>query len=254
MPDQPPQNASEPEDQSETTPNDRVLENVTVEDCQIPTSVEPDAQEQETQSQAWADSPEENPFEAGSEKPQDDSSSEPATPKSVQRQILGTDTEISDDKPSISRSIWGDNITDCSSKPEIKVLVVYCSLCRDNSHPEEGCTASIIKKANKKALSAGDSKKTGKGKITFKKFKSDLDLVVMRGRNTDSVQYIWELKESELTYAVYLFFTYGDYARAEKCDFLMLGNRVVMDHWKRLSKTMDKSAAEDHLREVYNQI
>ena len=254
MPDQPPQNASETEDQSKTAPNDRVMENVTVEDCQIPTSVEPDAQERETQSQAWADSPEENPFEAGSEKPQDDSSSEPATPRSVQRQIFGTDTKISDDEPSISQSIWGDNITDCSSKPEIKDPVVYCSLCRDNSHPEEGCTASIIKKAIKKALSTGDSKKTGKGKITYRKCKSDLGLVVMRGRNTESVQYILELKERELAYAMYLLFTYGDYAGAENNDFLTSGNRVVMDHWKRLSRTMDKFAAEDPLHEIYNQI
>ena len=198
VPDQESQKEIESENTAETTSNDRVMEKVTIEDCLIPTSVEPgvqqDVQDLETRGQAWADSPEENPFEVGSEKPQDDSSSEPATPRSVQRQIFGTDTEISDDEPPISQSIWGDNITDRPSKPEIKDPVVYCSLCRDNSHPEEGCTASIIKKANKKALSTGDSKKTGKGKITCRKFKSDLDLVVMRGRNTDSVQYILELK------------------------------------------------------------
>ena len=123
--------------------------------------------------------------------------------------------------------------------PEIKDPIVYCSLCRDNFHPEEGCTASIIKKANKKALSTGDSKKTGKGKITYRKFKSDLDLVVVRGRNMESVQYILESKERELAYAMYLLFTYGDYARAENRDFLMSGNQAVMDHWKRLSRTMD---------------
>ena len=152
------------------------------------------------------------------------------------------------------QSIWGDNITDCPSKPEIKNPVVYCSLCRDNSYPEERCTASIIKKANKKALSTGSSKKTGKGKVTYRKFKSDLNLVVMRGRNTESVQYVVELSEREHAYAVYLLCTYGDYARAENRDFLVSRNRVVMDHWKRLSKTMDKPAAEERLHEIYNQI
>ena len=169
-PDQEPQKEKEPEDITENMANDIVLEKVTVEDCQTPTSVEPEVQENtqepETRSQAWADSPEENPFEVGFEKPQDDSSSEPATPRSVQRQIFGTDTEISEDESLVSQSIWGENIKEGS--PKVKKPTVYCPQCRDDSHSEEGCTASIIEKATKRALSTEDCKKSKKGKVTYK--------------------------------------------------------------------------------------
>ena len=109
VPDQEPQKEPEAENTTENTSDDRVLEKATIEDCLIPTSEEPevrqDAQDQETRSQAWADSPEGSPIEVGSEKPQEDSSSEPATPRSVQKLIFGTDTKISDDEPPISQSI-----------------------------------------------------------------------------------------------------------------------------------------------------
>ena len=208
----------------------------------------------EMRSQAWADSPEENPFEVGSEKPQDNSSSEPATPTSVQRQIFGTDMEISEDESPVTQSIWGDNITDCSPKSEVKKPTVYCPQCRDDSHSEEGCTASVIKKANKKALSTGGGKKVTKSKGTYKKFLDHLDLVVMRGRNTDAVQYIHELSDRDNVYALYLLRTYGDYARTDHRDFRMSGNRDVMDLWKRISRTMDKDAANNRLREIHSQI
>ena len=134
VPEQPSQNVPEPENPGETAPNGRVLEKVTIEDCQIPTSVEAelqqDAQELETQSQAWADSAEGNPINVGSKKPQDDSSSEPATPRSIQKQIFGMDTEISNDEPASVQSIWGDEITDASPKPEVKKPVLYCPCCK----------------------------------------------------------------------------------------------------------------------------
>ena len=236
VPEQASQNVPDPENPGETAPNDRVLEKVTIEDCQIQTSVEPDlqqdAQELETQSQAWADSPEGNPINVGSEKPQDNSSSEPATPRSIQKQIFGTDTEISDDEPSTVLSIWGDEITDCSSKPDVKKPVVYCSQCRENSRPDEGCTASIIEEANKKALSTGARKKGKKGKVTYKRFMNGLDHVVMRGKRTDDVQHILELSDSNSVYALYLLHTYGDYVRAKRDEVRMSGNREVMDHWR----------------------
>ena len=253
VPDQPPQNASEPEDQSKTAPKDKVMENVTVEDCQVPTSVEPGAQERETQSQAWADSPEENPFEAGSEKPQDDSSSEPATPTSVQRQIFGTDTEISDDEPTGSQSIWGDD-SSTSPKPEVKKPVLFCPRCKVNSHSEEECTASVIKEANKKALSTGDGRKGKKYSVTYKKFRSDLELVVMRGKETDGVRYILEMGGREEAYALYLYSIFGRYTRAECKDVYMSGNREVMDLWRRYSKSMDKTAVGESLRTIHGQI
>ena len=45
VPDQEPQKETEPENTAENTPNDRVLEKVTIEDCLIPTSVEPEVQQ-----------------------------------------------------------------------------------------------------------------------------------------------------------------------------------------------------------------
>ena len=152
------------------------------------------------------------------------------------------------------QSIWRDNITDCSLKSEVKRPTVYCPQCRDDSHSEEGCTASIIDKATKKALSTEDGKKSRKGKVACRKFKNDFDLVVMRGRNTDEVQYIQELSEREHAFAVYLLFTYGDYARAQHRGFPMSGNRVAMDLWRWLSKTMDKTAAEECLHRIHDQL
>ena len=254
VPDQPPQNASEPEDQSETAPNDRVMENVTVEDCQIPTSVEPDAQERETQSQAWADSPEENPFEVGSKKPQDDSSSEPATPRSIQKQIFGMDTEISDDEPASSQSIWGDDITKASPKPEVKKPVLFCPRCKVNSHSEEECMASVIKEANKKPFFPTPVESAKKNSVTYRKFRSDLELVVMRGKNTDGVRYILEMGDREEAYALYLFSIFGDYTRAEHKDVHMMGNQEVMDLCRRYSKSMDETAAEDRLHMIHSQL
>ena len=250
-PNQEPQKERQPEDITEDMASDIVLEKVTVEDCQTPTSVEPEGQqitqEPETRSQAWADSPEENPFEVGSEKPQEDSSSEPATPTSVQGLIFGTDTEISEDESPVSQSIWGDNM-------EVKKPTVYCPQCREDSHSEEECTASIIDKANKKALSTEDRKKRNKGKVTFKQFTNHLDLVVMRGNNTDEVQYIRELSEGDQVFALYLLFTYGDYAGAQHRDFPVSENQDVMELWRRLSRTMDKTAAEERLLGIYDQL
>ena len=114
--------------------------------------------------------------------------------------------------------------------------------------------ASIIKKADKKALSTGVGKKVMKGKGTYKKFLDDLDLVIMRGKNMDAVQYIHELSDQDNVYASYLLLTYGDYARADPRDFRMSGNREVMDLWRRISRTMDRNAAEDRLREIHSQI
>ena len=245
--DQPPQNEQSP---------DRVFEKATVEDCQIPTSAESGQDEdvQEKQSQAWADYPEENPFEVSSEKPQDDSSSEPATPRSIQKQIFGTDTEISHDESASFQSIWGDDIKEASPKPEVKQPVLFCPRCKVNSHSEEECTASVIKKANKKALSTGVSNKGKKNKITYRKFRSDLELIVMRGKNTDGVQYILEMGDRKEAYAFYLFLTFGEYTRADRNEVDMSGGQEVMDLRRRYSKSMDRTAAEDRLHSIHGQL
>ena len=127
-----PENPGEPDNQDDEPASEKSLDKfVTLEDCQTPSSLESETlqegQESEKQSQAWADSSEENPFEVGSEKPQDDSSSEPATPRSIQKQIFGMDTEISEDESPSSQSIWGEDIKEASPKPEVKQPVRSCS-------------------------------------------------------------------------------------------------------------------------------
>ena len=195
------------------------------------------------------------PIIDGSKKPQEDSSSEPATPRTVQEQIFGTDTELSEDEPASVLSIWGDDVTESSPKPTDKKPVTYCPRCRVDSHSEEGCTAALFEQANKKKLSTGDSKKSKQVKGTFKKFKNDLYLVVMRGKHTDGLQHILELSDRDNVYALYLLLTYGDYAQTQHREICMLGDQDVMDLWRRHSKRgMDKGAAEDLLREIHGQI
>ena len=94
-----PENPGEPDNQDNEPASERSLDNfVTLEDCHTPSSLEPETQQErqepEKQSQAWADSPEGDITSVGSEKPQEeeDSISEPATPRTVQKQIFGTDT------------------------------------------------------------------------------------------------------------------------------------------------------------------
>ena len=253
-----PENPGQPDNQDNEPASERSLDKlVTLEDCQTPSSLEPETlqekQESEKQSQAWAHSPEENPFEVGSEKPQDDSSSEHAIPRSIQKQIFGTDTEISEDESPSFQSIWGDDIKEASPKPEVKQPVLFCPRCKVNSHSQEECTASVIKEANKKALSTGVSNK-GKKKITYRRFKTDLELVVMRGKNTDGVQYILEMGDRKEACALYLFLTFGEYTRADRNEVHMSGSREVMDLWRRFSKSMDRTAAEDRLHAIHDQL
>ena len=250
----------------ESEPGERTLDKfVTLEDCLTPPSLEPEIQqerqESDEQSQAWADSPEGEVTTEGSEKPQEDSSSEPATPRTVQKQIFGTDTELSEDEPARVLSIWGDDAAEGPKESTVKEPTIYCPQCRGNSHSEEECTAAVLEQANRKILSTRDSKKgkqskssTG-GKETFKKFKKDLDLVVMRGKRTGGLDHILELSDRDNVYALYLLLTYGDYARTQHREIRMSGNKEVMDLWRRHSREgMNKDKAEDFLREVPHQL
>ena len=55
----------------------------------------------------------------------------------------------------------------------------------------------------------------------------------MRGKRTEGLAYIHELSDRDNVFAAYLFFTYGDYNRAHLHEIRMLGNKEVMDHWRR---------------------
>ena len=77
----------------------------------------------------------------------------------------------------------------------------------------------------------------------------------MRGKRTDELQYILQLNNSGNVFALYLLFTYSNYAQAQHREICMSGNREVMDLWKCHSERgVDKNAAEDLLREVHSQI
>ena len=139
---------------------------VSLEDCQTTSILEKGDQQEVTKPEAWADSTEEND-ECGnvsSEKPQEDLMSEPATPRTVQKQIFGTDTELSDVEPASVLSIWGDDVTKSSSKSTAKKPITYCTLCRTDSHSEKECIDSRFVQVDKKKFSMGDSKKSKQGK------------------------------------------------------------------------------------------
>ena len=263
---QPTQHDSVPKEPEDTESGERSLDKfVSLEDCMTPSSLEPEhwqeEQETEAQSQEWADSPEDEVITEGSEKPQEDSISEPPTSGTVQKQIFGTDTEISEDEPEDVLSIWGNDVVEDPKESAVKESIIYCLQCREYTHTEEQCTAAVLEQANKKALSTKDSKKNKQGKSntggkrTFNRFKNDLDQVVMRGKHTEGLHYIHELTDRDNVFAAYLFFIYGDYDRAHHHEIRMLGNKEVMDHWRRYSRGgMDKTKAEDLLHEAHHRV
>ena len=255
---------SDPKEPADTKSGERSLDKfVSLEDCTTPSSLDPEHQqgEQETgvKSQDWADFPEGDASTEGSEKPQEDSISEPPTPGTVQKQIFGTDTEISDDEPDDEPenvlSISGNDVVE-----DPKKSTAYCPQCREYTHTEEECTAAVLEQANKKALSTKESKKnkqdkSNTGKRTLNRFRNDLDHVVMRGRCKEGLEYIHELEDRDNVFDAYLFFTYGDYNRACLRDIRMSGNKEVMDLWRRFSRGgMNKDKAEDLLRGAHCRI
>ena len=86
----------------------------------------------------------------------------------------------------------------------------YCYRCRVDSHSEEECWHSIIKRASKRKLPVGVSK-PGKGVTkpkrfrSFKRFTQDLSLVVCKGRKTDNLQYLMEIDNRDELFATYIF-------------------------------------------------
>ena len=122
---QPTLHESVSENPEESEPGERTLDKfVTLEGCLTPSSLEPEIQqerhESDEQSQAWADSPKGDLTTEGSEKPQEDSISEPAIPRTVQKQIFGTDTELSEDEPASVLSIWGHDAAEDPKESTVK--------------------------------------------------------------------------------------------------------------------------------------
>ena len=204
------------------------LAHVTVEDCQIPSSIESEDQqsgESSKQSRVWADSMD---SEVGSEKPQ-------RKPKKAE------------------------------TKSSVKIKVsptVYCSFCQVDSHTEEQCDkVSLAKQTAKRKLGRRDSKPS-KGESSLKKrksiqgFKADLDSIVRRGNNSSDVQYIVERDDAERLYALYLLSCFGSRGTALTARKLFIvRNDEVMTHWSKLSSEgMCRQDADELLMEAYEQL
>ena len=206
----PPENPGKPDATYEILKNlerfaNGSLANIMVEDCQVPSSLEENT-EQEKRSKDWADSAEETgeSSAAGSEKPQ-----EP-----------------------------------CQHKPEETPQVKfkpYCPRCRLDSHSEAQCWQSICKTANKRKHPVGVSKpgkgapKSKRGR-TITRFKQDLEKVVCKGRITDELRYVMEYENRNELYACFLLSNYGDFAEFHSVEGLaMASNPEVMDLWARYS-------------------
>ena len=183
----PPENLEKPDATHEILKNvepfaNGSLANITVEDCHVPSSL--DVQEENTvlekQSKHWADSTEETGESnaTGSEKPQEPSQHKP------------------------------------EETPQVK-FKPYCPRCRLDSHSEAECWQSICKTANKRKLPVGVSKpgkgapKSKRGR-TFRKFRQDLEQVVLKGKNNTDFQYIMEVENREDIYAQFLLMTFSN--------------------------------------------
>ena len=92
----------------------------------------------------------------------------------------------------------------------------------------------------------------GKGR-TFKRFKPDLDQVVVHGKNTDDLQYVRKTDSYSHLFACYLLSVYGTFIEGHKsASHCMAGNEEVMGLWAKFSsESMTKQTAEEHLIMAY---
>ena len=157
----------------------------------------------------------------------------PLSPEeNVQNATETKDTEGPGDSSQMS---WGRKM---DKEAGIKT---YSPRCRVDSHSEEECFAALIKQVKRKNSDNEDSelgkfKAEIKKKMTFKKFKRDLELVVIKGRSTDGLQYIMEVDNSLSVFALYLLSVFGDFARSHSAEGHQMGvNAEVMDLWAHYS-------------------
>ena len=110
---------------------------------------------------------------------------------------------------------WADAKDEAERKAGLKPC---CPLCRTDSHTEGQCVAARIRQVRKRKSSAGQDSKPGnvsiRKKKNFKRFKPDLQQVVLQGKNTDDVQYVLEIDG------------YSHLLHAICCQFLALLLRV----------------------------
>ena len=151
---------------------------------------------------------------------------------------------------------WADAKDEAERKAGLKPC---CPLCRTDSHTEGQCVAARIRQACKRKSSAGEDSKPGNVSIrkkNFKRFKADLQQVLLQAKNTDDVQYVLETDGYSHLFACYLLSVFGTFTEGQKSDgHLMAGNAEVMDLWAKFSnERMTKVAVEEHLMMAYERI
>ena len=91
---------------------------------------------------------------------------------------------------------------------------------------------------------------------SFKRFRHDLEQVVIRGKCTSGLQYILETDNYASLCAYYLLSVFGDFTWAHGAEsHKMTHNLEVMDLYVQYSsKGMNKESAEEYLLKAYEQV
>ena len=84
----------------------------------------------------------------------------------------------------------------------------------------------------------------------------DLEHVVVKGKNTDSLQYLMETEDNTQLFAYYLLSVFGSVTEALKSEgHDMTGNEDVMALWAKYSiEGLTKVAAEEHLMMAFEHV
>ena len=93
-------------------------------------------------------------------------------------------------------------------------------------------------------------------KKNFKRFKHDLEQVVIKGKCTNGLQYILETDHNARLCACYLLSIFGNFIGAHGAEsHKVADNLEVMDLWARyFGIGMDKESAEEFLLRFYEQV
>ena len=134
------------------------------------------------------------------------------------------------------RQPWGDVMDD--KEDNIVQTKSYCPQCEVDSHSVEECLFAVTKQNNKTKNPDSEDSKPGKVRIrkevNFKRFKSDLEQIVVDGKTTDWLQYVMEMENSSKFYVLYLLSVFGDFDEAHSTPGLyMAGNSEVMEFWAK---------------------
>ena len=126
-----------------------------------------------------------------------------------------------------------------------------------DSHSEKQCSDALVKQANKRKLTGiGDSKPGKEGmnlkrRRSFKRFKQDLEQVVLKGRNTEDLRYVMEVDNREQVFASYLLMTFGDFAEAHSVDGHTMADCAKVFKARYSSEGQTKISAEEHLKLIH---